>query len=113
VCGRIFSSAAEFFGRSGRKHLSGVGNTGEDWSKYEKVLYFSIVVVAFFGSFRISEILALSNKHFDKFSTLLWKDVKFKSKKVIVKIISPKVLKSWNEVYLFKFKINTFVQSVC
>jgi hypothetical protein len=53
----------------------------------------------------MSEILAVSNKHFDKFSTLLWGDVKFKSKKVIVKIKCPKVLKSWNEVYLFKFKI--------
>jgi hypothetical protein len=27
VCGRIFSPAAEFFRKSGRKHLTGVGNT--------------------------------------------------------------------------------------
>jgi hypothetical protein len=31
----------------------------ENWSIYEKTLYFSIVVVAFFGSFRMSEILAV------------------------------------------------------
>jgi hypothetical protein len=29
VCGRNFSPAAEFFRKSGRKHLAGVGNTGE------------------------------------------------------------------------------------
>jgi hypothetical protein len=31
VCGRIFSSAAEFFGLYGRNLLPGVGNTGVVW----------------------------------------------------------------------------------
>jgi hypothetical protein len=30
VCGRIFSQAAEFLSGFGRKHLPGVGNTGQN-----------------------------------------------------------------------------------
>jgi hypothetical protein len=67
-------------------------------------MFFTVIIVGFFGSFRMSELLSNSNKHFDKFSTLLWEDVKFYRDKIKVIVKSPKTSKNTNEIYLFKFK---------
>jgi hypothetical protein len=72
--------------------------------KVDSMAYTTAAVLAFFGSFRISEILAVSKEKFDKFSTLRWKDVKIGSNQVIIKIKKPKCSKSPEEVFLFTFK---------
>jgi hypothetical protein len=67
-------------------------------------MFFTVIIVGFFGSFRMSELLSNSNKHFNRFSTLLWEDVKFYEDKIKVIVKSPKTNKNANEIYLFKFK---------
>jgi hypothetical protein len=48
-----------------------------DWSKNSKQVFWSACVTAFFGSFRLSEILSKSEWNYNETETLLWSDVKF------------------------------------
>jgi hypothetical protein len=43
-------------------------------------------LVAFWGAFRLSELLGKTERGFDKFSDLLWEDIRFEADKVKIKI---------------------------
>jgi integrase len=81
--------------------------------KVDAVVYTTAAVLAFFGSLRISEILAVSKEKFDKFSTLRWKDVKIEDKQVIIKIKKHKRSKKPEEVFLFNFKTKNICPVHC
>jgi hypothetical protein len=81
--------------------------------RVDSLAYTTAAVLAFFGSFRISEILSISKEKFDKFSTLRWKDIKIGGKQVIIKVKKPKNRKEPEEVFLFNFKIKNICPVHC
>ncbi len=48
-------------------------------------------LVAFWGAFRLGELLGKSEKCFDKFSDLLWEDATWDEEKIVLKIKSAKI----------------------
>jgi hypothetical protein len=64
--------------------------TISDKSRYDKQIIWSACVLAFFGSFRFSEILPPSENSFNSFETLLWEDIILAEDYVIIKIKIPK-----------------------
>ncbi len=46
-----------------------------NWCKYNKIVMWTCCLVAFFGSFRLGELLSKKTRQFDKTSTLLKKHV--------------------------------------
>jgi hypothetical protein len=56
----------------------------------EKQALWTLYVIAFFGSFRLGELLSPSESSFIPAETLLWKDVIFKESSVVLKIKIPK-----------------------
>ena len=48
-----------------------------DWSDQTKSVLWTAVCVAFFGSFRMGELLPKNNKNFNNQESLLWSDIKF------------------------------------
>lgn len=76
------------------------------WHIFNKWAFWGICLVAFFGSFRLGELLSKKSKSFDKKSTLKGKHVNFhkKSKHWSIWIKSPKSNNPQGEkVYLFEF----------
>lgn len=76
-----------------------------NWSKHSKSVVWAVSCTAFFGSFRLGELLSRDENSFNPFETLLWKDVSFLSDgsvKIHNKI--PKTRKSGGEtISLFSF----------
>ena len=62
----------------------------QTWSDNSKRVYWTCACVAFFGCFRIGELLASSDKTYDPTTTLMWKDIKFGQDNCIVHVKSPK-----------------------
>ena len=61
------------------------------WDENSKQVVWSALTLAFFGSFRMGEILSPQENSFSPKDTLLWKDVKFLSPShIIVHIKTPK-----------------------
>ena len=77
-----------------------------DWNKNSKQIVWTAFTMAFFGCFRMGELLAKSEKSYCPEDTLLWKDVKFVGKDHI--IIHVKCAKSRRKegefVDLFQFE---------
>jgi hypothetical protein len=61
------------------------------WNEQSKSLFWTLSCVLFFGSFRISEVLAKSENEFDPSSTLTWNDVLCCDEYIRFRIKSPKV----------------------
>ena len=75
-----------------RIHGHGIAVTAE-WSSYEKSLRWAVVLIAWWGSFRIGELLSKSKTSFHPGSTLLASDVKITEESVAFWIRSPKIQK--------------------
>ena len=76
-----------------------------DWSKDSKQVVWTAATVAFFGSFRMGEILSKDGKNFHFSENLLWRDVKVREDSVLIKIKIPKNRKSEGEfIDLFEYK---------
>jgi hypothetical protein len=75
-----------------------------DWSVLQKSVFWAACTLAFFGSFRISEILCPAPDSFSK-DTLVWSDVAFNDKKsVTIHIRHPKSNRVGGEkVEVFEF----------
>ncbi len=62
------------------------------WAKGSEISVWTACVVAFWGAFRLAEILPKRENTFDRLSDLLWQDVEsFSSEKVVLRIKSAKV----------------------
>jgi hypothetical protein len=68
------------------------------FSRHDKQVIWSACLLAFFGSFRFSELLPPSASSFNAFETLLWNDVIFKDDSVIIRVKIPKSRCSQGEV---------------
>ena len=60
------------------------------WPPYDKLVVWTSIVVGFFGSFRMGELLSPHTLHFDQHSTLLWSDISFSGKNCLLRIRHPK-----------------------
>ena len=71
--------------------------------------FWTACCVAFFGCFRLGEILPKNSHVFDPSSDLTWKDIKIHKKSASIIIKSPKTTPNFSDkVYLFNFKIKKF-----
>ncbi len=61
-----------------------------NWSIFEKQLVWTVACVAFFGSFRIGELLNSKGDTFDPGSSLTWGDVKMLKNSFLLHVRSPK-----------------------
>ena len=61
-----------------------------DWPKDKIRVVWTACVTAFFGSFRLGEILSPSESRFNPAETLLWTDVKIRTDSVLIHIKVPK-----------------------
>jgi hypothetical protein len=52
--------------------------THSGWSEFSKALFGAVSLLAFWGSFRLGELLSTDNSNFDPFSALLWDDIVFR-----------------------------------
>jgi hypothetical protein len=48
-----------------------------NWSDHSKLVIWGSCTTAFFGSFRLGELLSKSDSKFNPYETLLWKDIQF------------------------------------
>jgi len=74
------------------------------WAPFNKTAIWSVCLTAFYGSFRIGELLAKKQSKFDKTTTLLTKNVKYEEENNVWSIFikSPKTgNKQGENVYLF------------
>ncbi len=60
------------------------------WSTYNKQLIWTVACIAFFGSFRLGELLCGNDSSFDIHSDLVWGDVKMLDNSLLVHVKSPK-----------------------
>ena len=51
-----------------------------NWSVESKQIFWTVSCIAFFGSFRMGELLNSTMTKVDLYTTLLWKDIKFNGK---------------------------------
>ncbi len=78
-------------------------------SKGTRLAVWAACVLAFWGSFRLAEILPSKLLAFDKFSDLLWNDIHWKQKSVLVNIKQPKVPNGWSDtVEIFQIPATYF-----
>jgi hypothetical protein len=63
----------------------------KNWKGLTKKTFWTCALVAFWGAFRIGELLAKTKWEFDPFSDLTWREVKLKKKRLEIRIKSPKV----------------------
>jgi hypothetical protein len=61
-----------------------------NWSDSSKIVFWALCTVAFFTSARLGELLSKAEYFFDPTSDLLWKDVKFNDKHILIHIKNPK-----------------------
>jgi hypothetical protein len=66
-------------------------------AKGTRLAVWAACVLAFWGSFRLTEILPSKLLAFDKFSDLLWDDIHWKKESVLVNIKQPKVPNGWSD----------------
>ena len=79
-----------------------------DWASDSKRIFWTSCCTMFFGSFRISELLSVSDSNFDPLSCLLWKDVKFKKDSIIIHVKVPKSRNPEGDfIDLFRFDVNS------
>ncbi len=79
------------------------------WRKVTRTSVWTACLIAFWGSFRLSEILPPSIDRYDQFSDLLWKDLDFGSNQLRICLKSPKVPSGWsNNVDLFPISRKLF-----
>ena len=64
-----------------------------DWSDFEKCLYWAVILNAWWGAFRIGELLPKTKNSFDPKSSLLASDITFNEGSVAFWLRSPKVEK--------------------
>jgi len=84
--------------------LLGHGISKQNWSPHTKQVIWTACTVAFFGSFRMGELLAEHENYFDRNSTLLWGDIKKFKDEIIVHIKRPKSRNPKGEIVdLFPF----------
>jgi hypothetical protein len=67
---------------------------GSGWTEDSKQVLWTAMTTAFFGSFRLGEILAKSKSAFNVNETLLWRDVKFSTGAVTITVKVPKSRKA-------------------
>ena len=83
------------------------------WSSYEKSLRWSVILLAYWGSFRMGELVNKEKSTYNKSTSLLPTDIQFKPDCVTVWIRSPKV---WSEggdiVEVWKVKENPSLDPV-
>jgi len=76
-----------------------------NWTAYKKQLVWTISCLAFFGSFRIGELLCNIEDSFDPSSDLTWDRVKFQENSLLIHVKSPKSKnKGGDMVDIFEFK---------
>jgi len=73
--------------------------------KTDRLPIWACMCVAFFGSFRMGELLSSKCKSFDKTSTLLWENIEKHKKHWKIHIKNPKSKNENETVFLFKFPI--------
>ncbi len=61
-----------------------------EWSTCDKQTIWTVCTVAFFGSFRLGELLSKNEKTYNRVDTLTWGDLTFRGKSVIIHIRVPK-----------------------
>ena len=70
--------------------LLGHAISKQSWQEDSKLVYWACSCVAFFGSFRIGELLASREGGYDPVTTLLWKNVKLSKEHCLIHVESPK-----------------------
>ena len=76
------------------------------WEKTNKKTIWACLATAFFGSFRMGELITEKSKTFDKTSNLTWNDIHIKKEYCKIHIKQPKSNKEGGEfVYLFPFPL--------
>ena len=80
-----------------------IANSG--WKSDSQQVFWTAVVVAFFGSFRFGEILCPSENSFNSKECLLWEDISFTNDSVTIHIKIPKSRNLKSE-FIDLFKIN-------
>ncbi len=71
-----------------------------NWSEISKRVVWAVCTTAYWGSFRLGELLPGDTKHFDRFSALLGKDVRWEGEELKFTIRSPKVVGRGEETVL-------------
>ena len=61
-----------------------------EWSTCDKQTVWTVCTVAFFGPFRLGELLSKNEKTYNRVDTLIWGDLTFRKKSVIIHIRVPK-----------------------
>ena len=61
-----------------------------NWSADSKQIFWTVSCLAFFGSFRMGELLNSTITKVDLYTTLLWKDIKFNGKSWLIHVKAPK-----------------------
>lgn len=76
------------------------------WSQHNKQVFWSACTLAFFGSFRLGEILSPTELSFSEKDTLLWRDVRIIEKDhILIHLKSPKSrVKDGEFIDIFSFK---------
>jgi hypothetical protein len=67
-----------------------------DWNANSKRVFWTAACTLFFGSFRISERLAISENYFDPLTSLLWSDITFFHDSARIFVKSPILFKGKN-----------------
>jgi len=76
-----------------------------EWDQDLKVLFWGCCLIAFFGSFRIGELLPASSGIFDPLTDLSWADVDWiGSDAVLIQVKTPKANKGAETVALFRIR---------
>jgi hypothetical protein len=79
------------------------------WRKESKAAVWGACCLGYFGAFRAGELLPKKETVFDKFSDLLWTDVKFFEGGVEIKLKAPKIsVPGGDLVYVFAFPDSKF-----
>jgi hypothetical protein len=85
--------------------LLGLEISNSGWSTDSQQVFWSASCLAFFGSFRLGEILSPSENNFNPVDTLLWNDIEFSKNSALVHIKVPKNRNAKGEyVDIFRFE---------
>jgi hypothetical protein len=76
----------------------------QDWELNSKIVFWSACKVLFFGSFRISEILANNENSYNPLTTLLWEDIDMIGDALRIHVKFPKIF-SPNGIHVDLFPI--------
>jgi hypothetical protein len=79
----------------------------KNFKKSDRQALWTCMTVAFFGSFRMGELVAGKSDSFDKTSTLLWKDVQKHKNHLVINLKNAKSGQYAEAVYLFPFPIKS------